>query len=90
MKAPLPPRVARPVMFHAWNWITFLHWRYPHSVVQSRLPPGLTAESFDGSAWAGLTPFLMHNVRGPGTPAVPWLSTFPETNARTYVRDDRF
>ena len=89
MRAPPPPRVAWPVMFHEWNRITFLHWRYPHEVVQSLLPPGLTAESFDGSAWAGLTPFFMHNVRGPGTPAVPWLSTFPETNARTYVRDDR-
>ncbi|GAA3084813.1 YqjF family protein [Streptosporangium carneum] len=67
--------------------MTFVHWRYPSDVVQSLLPDGLTAEEFDGSAWVGLTPFLMEDVRVPGTPALPWLSRFPETNVRTYVRD---
>ncbi|RKR86850.1 hypothetical protein BDK92_1118 [Micromonospora pisi] len=89
MRAPPPPRVARPVMRHQWNWITFMHWRYPPALVQSMLPPGLTVDTFDGSAWIGLTPFLMEGVRAPGVPAVPWLSRFPETNVRTYVRDQR-
>jgi uncharacterized protein YqjF (DUF2071 family) len=74
-------------MYHQWNWITFLHWRYPAGLVQALLPPGLTAETFDGSAWIGLTPFLMEGVRGPGLPALPWLSRFGEINVRTYVRD---
>lgn len=52
-------------------------------------PAGLTVETFDGSAWIGLTPFLMEGVRAPGVPAVPWLSRFPEINVRTYVRDGR-
>jgi hypothetical protein len=56
MKAPPSPRVARPVMYHHWNWITFLHWRYPPAVVQRLLPPGLTAETSGGTAWVGLTP----------------------------------
>lgn len=76
-------------MYHQWNSITFLHWRYPPAVVQSVLPPGLTAETFGGSAWVGLTPFLMEGVRGPGLPAVPWLSKFGEINVRTYVHDER-
>lgn len=88
MEAPPPPRVARPLMFHQWNWITFLHWRYPPAVVQSFLPPGLTAETSGGTAWIGLTPFLMEGVRPPGLPAVPWLSRFGEINVRTYVHDD--
>jgi uncharacterized protein YqjF (DUF2071 family) len=87
MEPPPPPRVARPLMYHHWNWITFLHWRYPPGTVQSLLPPGLTAETSDGTAWIGLTPFLMDGVRPPGLPAVPWLSRFGEINVRTYVHD---
>src|SRR5215213_6036141 len=85
MEAPPAPRVARPVMYHQWDHITFLHWSYPSSVVQRLLPPGLTVETADDQAWVGLTPFLMQGVRAPGIPAVPWLSRFPETNLRTYV-----
>jgi hypothetical protein len=76
-------------MYHRWNWIAFLHWRYPPAVVQPMLPAGLTVETFDGSAWIGLTPFRMEGVRPPLVPAVPWLSRFPEVNVRTYVRDGR-
>jgi hypothetical protein len=76
-------------MFHQWNRITFLHWRYPREVVQPFLPPGLTAETCDGSAWIGLTPFFMEGVRPPGLPGLPWLSRFGEVNVRTYVRDTR-
>lgn len=87
MEALPPPRVPRPLMYHQWNWITFLHWRYPPAVVQSLLPPGLTAETSGKAAWVGLTPFLMEGVRPPGLPAVPWLSRFGEINVRTYVHD---
>ena len=89
MQAPPPPRVARPVMYHQWNWMTFLHWRYPADLVQSMLPAALTVETLEGSAWIGLTPFRMERLRAPGVPAVPWLSRFPEINVRTYVRDER-
>lgn len=82
-----PPRVAHPVMHHQWNKITFLHWRYPAEVVQPFLPPGLAADTYDGAAWIGMTPFLMEGVRPPALPALPWLSKFGEVNVRTYVRD---
>jgi len=74
-------------MYHRWTRITFLHWRYPPAVVRPLLPAGLELETFDGSAWIGMTPFLMAGVRAPGVPTLPWLSRFPETNVRTYVRD---
>jgi uncharacterized protein YqjF (DUF2071 family) len=89
MRAPPPPRVARPVMYHYWRRLTFLHWRYPPDTVQALLPAGLAAQTFDGSAWVGMVPLLMDRVRAPGLPAVPWLSRFPETNVRTYVQDMR-
>jgi hypothetical protein len=85
MYAPAPPQV-RPVMLQHWRWLTFLHWRYPAELVQARLPERLRVETFDGTAWVGLIPFLMDDVRAPRVPALPWLSRFPETNVRTYVR----
>jgi uncharacterized protein YqjF (DUF2071 family) len=68
-----------------WRHLTFLHWRYPAEAVQRLLPAGLTVQTFDGSAWVGLVPFLMDRVRAPAGPALPWLSRFAETNVRTYV-----
>ncbi len=79
-------RVAYPVMYQSWNVITFLHWRYDASDVQRVVPSPLKVETFDGSAWIGLTPFLLENLRTPIFPSLPWLSRFPETNVRTYVR----
>jgi len=73
-------------MIQQWRRMTFIHWRYPAAAVQPLVPAGLTVETFDSSAWVGLLPFLMDGVRPPYAPAVPWLSRFPETNLRTYVR----
>jgi uncharacterized protein YqjF (DUF2071 family) len=80
-----PVPVERPVMRNDWSTLTFLHWRYDPAVVQRLLPPGLTVETFDGDAWVALVPFTMR-VASPGNRALPWLSTFLETNVRTYVR----
>jgi uncharacterized protein len=78
--------VERPVMTQRWERLTFLHWSFDTDQVQRLLPPGLTVETFDGAAWVGLVPFFMHVGTGGGR-QVPWASTFPETNVRTYVRD---
>ncbi len=83
MSEPVPVHPA--LMLQQWRLLTFLHWRYPADVVQALLPDGLTVQTFDGTAWVGLVPFVMHGVRAPGVPALPWLSRFPETNVRTYV-----
>lgn len=80
-----PFEIDRPVMSHRWGNLTFVHWRFPIGDVQRLLPDGLEVEAFDGSAWVGLVPFEME-VRAPGRGHVPWVSRFPETNVRTYVR----
>ncbi len=86
--SPFPPRpVDRPLLFQSWNWLTFLHWSYPVEIVQRILPPGLTVDYFDGLAWVGLVPFEINGLRLPYMRPVPWISSFPETNVRTYVRD---
>lgn len=85
--ASCPQRVERPVMLQGWHDLASIHWRYDSAVVQALLPPGFTVDTFDGSAWVGVLPFHMRRIRVPGTPALGPLSTFPETNVRTYLVD---
>jgi uncharacterized protein YqjF (DUF2071 family) len=77
--------VRRPVMVHRWGSLTFLHWAFEPSAVQPLLPRGLEVDTREGAAYVGLIPFLMR-IRLARGPFVPWVSTFPETNVRTYVR----
>ena len=79
-------RVRWPVVLQRWLHMTFLHWAFAPADVQARLPPEVEVQTLDGVAWVGLTPFLMADFRLPISPPVPLLSTFPETNLRTYVR----
>ncbi|MEO5837412.1 MAG: DUF2071 domain-containing protein [Acidimicrobiales bacterium] len=81
-----PFEVERAVMLHRWERLTFLHWSYEPAEVQRLLPPGLTVEPFEGRAWVGLVPFVMH-VATRGGRSVPWAADFCETNVRTYVHD---
>ncbi len=74
-------------MIQGWHDLASIHWRYDPSIVQALLPPGYTVDTFDGSAWVGLIPFHMRRIRVPHTPALGPLSTFPETNVRTYILD---
>ena len=77
----------RPVMRQNWDDLFFLHWEYAAEAIQSRLPAGLTVDTFEDKAYLGVVGFRMNAVRPLGLPALPWLSTFNELNVRTYVRD---
>ena len=68
-----------------WHDLLFIHWPVPEDSLRSLIPPPLKLETFDGSAWLGVTPFRMERTRPRFLPAVPWLSYFPELNVRTYV-----
>ena len=72
-------------ILQTWHDLIFLHASVPVEVLQAMVPPELTVEQFDGSAWLGVVPFHMSQIRHPRLPAVPWLSKFHETNVRTYV-----
>jgi uncharacterized protein YqjF (DUF2071 family) len=86
MRAPASPVVDTAIMIHQWRLMSFLHWSYRPEAVSPLLPAGLRVHTHDGLAWVSMTPFEMRGVRTPGVPAMPWLSRFPETNVRTYVR----
>jgi hypothetical protein len=74
------------VMFQSWCDITFVHWRFPADAIRAHVPRPLEVDTFDGSAWIGITPFVLRDLRPALLPAIPWISTFPETNCRTYVK----
>jgi uncharacterized protein YqjF (DUF2071 family) len=78
----------RAVMRQRWAELAFFHWKVDPEVIAARLPKGLHVDTWDGSAWLGVVPFFMQNVRPVGLPTLPWLSWFLELNVRTYVYDD--
>ena len=79
-----PQRVERATMLQRWIDLSFVHWAFDASDVRPLVPGNLEIDTFDGAAWIGLIPFRLQ-IRRPGVPYLPWLSSFPETNLRTYV-----
>ncbi len=75
------------VMTQRWNDLLFAHWPIPASELTPLLPDELNVDTFDGSAWVGVVPFWMDEVRFRSLPAIPGANRFPELNLRTYVRD---
>jgi len=68
-----------------WHDLLFMHWPVPGEALRPLIPPALELDTFDGSAWLGVVPFRMESVRPRFLPEIPWLSSFPELNLRTYV-----
>lgn len=73
------------VQAQTWVDLAFLHWRVDADELRRHVPQELELETFDGSAWLGVTPFVVTGFRPRGIPPLPRLSTFPELNVRTYV-----
>lgn len=80
---PMPDR--HWLMGQSWIDLLFAHWRVDLEQLSSVLPPGLTPETIDGSAWIGVTPFEVRALRLRLTLPAPLISAFPELNVRTYV-----
>jgi uncharacterized protein YqjF (DUF2071 family) len=82
-----PHRVAHPVFRQQWRDLTMLHWPVDPGLVAPLLPDGTVPDVLDGRTWVGLVPFEMAGIRVLGTPSLPWVSGFPETNVRLYAVD---
>ena len=77
---------SQPWMFAMrWHDLLFMHWPVPEQALRAHIPPALTLDTYDGTAWIGVVPFRMTGVRPRALPPFPWLSAFPELNVRTYV-----
>lgn len=80
-------------MHMRWRDLLFMHWRLPPELLRPHVPASMTLETFDGSAWLGVVPFLMTETYAlPGKTLNAAMSKaigafeFAELNVRTYVR----
>jgi len=78
-----PP--GRAIGRQSWRDLLFVHWRVPVAEIEPLIPGRLTLDVYDGSAWIGLVPFAMQGVRPWWSPPIYGVSSFHETNVRTYV-----
>src|SRR5690349_21363697 len=80
-----PPPYRGPwVMAQTWLHLLFAHWPVPPEALRPYLPPELAVDTFDGTAWLGITPFEVR-LRPRGLPV---RMRFPELNVRTYTTVD--
>ncbi len=75
-------------MAQNWHDLLFAHWPVNSAALRKIVPAKLEIDEFAGQAWISVVPFTMSGVRLRATPALPWLSAFPELNVRTYVTCD--
>lgn len=82
-------RPARPwLVAQTWLDLLFAHWPVATEDLRAAVPAALSLDTHAGSAWIGVVPFLITGSRVRGLPSIPSLTTFPETNVRTYVTVD--
>ena len=86
--APASRPSGKPSGYQTWSNLLFLHWEVSAYEIESMIPEALTVDTFNGKAWIGLVLFGMSGVRPRWFPAVPGISSFLETNVRTYVHLD--
>ena len=80
------PMPQRPwFMGQSWIDLLFAHWPVPEEALRAVVPAQLPIDTYDGTAWLGVTPFCVRGLRLRGTVPAPGVSTFPELNVRTYV-----
>lgn len=72
-------------MHQSWLKLLFMHWPLAPGEVRPYVPKQLDIDTFNGSAWIGITPFAVRNMRPVFLPPFPWLNDFHEINVRTYV-----
>lgn len=77
----------QPVMHQDWGKLLFMHWRIRENLLRPHVPSPLVIDTYGGSAWIGITPFTMWDIRAfpPYVPPVPGLDSMEELNVRTYV-----
>jgi hypothetical protein len=74
------------LMTQSWHDLLFAHWPVDASQIRQAVPKVFDLDLFDREAWLSIVPCYMTNVGIRAAPPLPWLSTFPELNVRTYVR----
>jgi uncharacterized protein len=76
------------LMAQTWCDLLFAHWPVPMDVLRPLVPEPLPIDTYEGTAWLGVTPFELRYLRLRGTLPPPGVSRFPEVNVRTYTSLD--
>jgi uncharacterized protein YqjF (DUF2071 family) len=76
------------IMGQTWERLLFAHWRVDAEQLRAVVHPKIPIDSFDGSAWIGVTPFTVTGLHLKGTPPPPLAASFHEINVRTYATID--
>jgi uncharacterized protein len=76
------------IMTQTWHDLLFAHWPVSLEALREKVPASFPVDRFENQAWLGIVPFYMTNVAPRFVPALPWVSSFPEMNVRTYVTVD--
>ena len=87
LSAVAPPLPGTVVFAQQWLDLAMLHWAVDPGLVAPLLPAGTFPDLHEGRTYVGLVPFTMSGVRIFGTPPLPYLSAFAETNVRLYAVD---
>ncbi len=87
---PTAPRPVGRVLFtQGWRDVAFLHWAVDPALVAPLLPAGTRPDEHEGATYVGLVPFRMRRIGLLGTPGLPYLGSFLETNVRLYSVDEQ-
>jgi uncharacterized protein YqjF (DUF2071 family) len=70
-----------------WRRLLFAHWPVPVADLRPLVPRCLTIDTYEGTAFVGLIPFVVQAARPVGAPPALGIE-FLETNVRTYVHLD--
>ncbi len=60
-----------PIMYQSWGKLLFMHWPVPAELLRPLIPGRLAIDTFDGTAWIGVTPFTMWGLRPVLLPPLP-------------------
>jgi uncharacterized protein YqjF (DUF2071 family) len=82
-----PRPLRRALLAQRWTDAAFLHWPVDPALVAPLLPAGTAPDTLDGVTYVGLIGFRMERVGFLGSPGIPYLGTFLETNVRLYSVD---
>jgi uncharacterized protein YqjF (DUF2071 family) len=72
-------------MAQSWEDLLFAHWPIPLERLRPLVPRPLPIDLHEGTAWIGVTAFVVKALRVHWAPPLPGFSSFPELNVRTYV-----
>jgi uncharacterized protein YqjF (DUF2071 family) len=75
-------------MGQTWDDLLFIHYRVSAEQLRPLVPEALELQEHSGSAWLGVTPFVVTGLRARGLLPLPVASSFRELNVRTYVTRD--